>query len=600
MEYPDIEDILGTGAYQIGGSGTNYGQGLTEASINAITKYPPINFGNPLSSLQQYLNRLPLEVLQQFAQLFGEDLQDNFLNVHDAVDTILNFLQPLLQDSFWELLTTFGKFVIGQADWSDVESAWSKVTEVLEDLQIAAGEFWGGVVSILISGWVSPDFADKMADLIVVYFRRTQDRATQQDLEDALDALLAEDPESDFWKFVLGSVRFSSRASALAELFFDVLGGDAEQSELTAEFHEFLDMFGIPHPDFGWLDFGLKLLPQWVKDLNGFLTAAWDLLVAGWNYCLGSGSGADRPFGPNKSTALKNAWTAFYQFIRPVGVGTALATTDNFWGTVATNALGNSFPSMSALNQIGDIFNGLVVTPINSFVQDVKDWWDSLWTPTKNNTSGLVSALFGGSTVGTRIQTSALPASIPQVNIADLPADLTSLEMGIGMCVGRQTVGSVTVAGPGVIAFGSGYFNKQNWKTNHINIYTLNISGNNYDSIKPTKDGLYFCEASLDIDGSFGAATGNGTLRGGIGFRVYNTSGAVQRQVFGNIISAGTFSPIYAIQGTACVPVHADECVVPVLWVINSNNVNIYGEANGMSTHFTVARMSGREGEEES
>lgn len=595
MEYPDIEDILGTGAYQIGGSGTNYGQGLTEESINAITKYPPINFANPLSSLTQYLNRLPLDVLQQFAQLFGPELQDNFLNVHDAVDTILNFLQPLLQDSFWELLTTFGKFIIGQADWDDVETAWDKVTEVLEDLQIAAGEFWGGVVSILISGWVSPGFADKMAELIVVYFRRTQDRATQEDLEDALDALLAEDPESDFWKFAIGSLRFTSRASALAKLFFDVLSGDKPQSELTTKFHEFLAMFGIAPPDLSWLDFALSILPKWVKDLNGFLTAAWELIVAAYNYALTPGTGDDKPFGKNKSAALKLKWDAFISFFLQSQPGTALATTDNFWGTVASNALNNSFPSLSALNQIGDIFNGLVVTPVNTFVQNIKDWWTGLWTTTKDNTSGLVSALFGGSTVGTRIQTSALPASIPQVNIADLPADLTSLEMGIGMCVGRKTVGSVSVSGPNVISFGAGYFNKQNWKTENINIFTVNIGGNNFDSIRPTKDGLYFCEASLDIDGSFGAITGNGTLRGGVGFRVYNTSGVVQRQVMGNIVSAGLFSPIYAIQGTACVPIRANECVVPVLWVINSNSVSIYGEATGMSTHFTVARMSGRE-----
>lgn len=594
MEYPDISDIIGEGAYQVGGS-PRYGQDVTEEFANSITRLPPINFGNLLGSLQQYLNRLPLEALKQFAQLFGEDVQDNFENVTDAVDTILNFLQPMLQNSVWDLFLQFGKFIVGLSEWTDVEAAWEKITEVLEDLQIAAGEFWGGVVSILISGWVSPEFADKLAELIVVYFRRTQGRATQDDLEAALDALLAEDPESDFWKFVLGSVRFSSRASALAKLFFDVLGGGAEQSELTAEFYEFLDMFGIPHPDFGWLDFGLKLLPQWVKDLNGFLTAGWDLLVAGWNYCLGSGSGADRPFGPNKSTALKSAWTTFYQFFRPTGVGTALATTDNFWGTVASNALNSSFPTLSSLNQIGDIFNGLVVTPVNTFVQNIKDWWTGLWTTTKNNTSGLVSALFGGSTVGTRIQTGALPSSIPQVNIADLPADLTSLDMGIGMCVGRQTVGSISVSGPNVIAFGEGYFDKQNWKTNHINIEPITIGGNDFDSIKPTKDGLYFCELSLDIDNNFGAATGNGTFRGGVGFRVYDTLGVVQRQVMGNVFSAGTFSPIYAIQGTACVPVMANEYVIPLLWIINSNSVSIYGEVKGMSTHFTVARMSGQQ-----
>lgn len=34
----------------------------------------------------------------------------------------------------------------------------------------------------------------------------------------------------------------------------------------------------------------------------------------------------------------------------------------------------------SALNQISDIFNGIVVTPINTVVQQIKDWWDATGT----------------------------------------------------------------------------------------------------------------------------------------------------------------------------------------------------------------------------
>ncbi|AJA43320.1 minor tail protein [Mycobacterium phage Sbash] len=53
-------------------------------------------------------------------------------------------------------------------------------------------------------------------------------------------------------------------------------------------------------------------------------------------------------------------------------------------------ALGNL---QTTLNQIGEVFDGVVVTPVNSIVQAVKDWWSSIAGKTQNlNSSGKFDA----------------------------------------------------------------------------------------------------------------------------------------------------------------------------------------------------------------
>ncbi|AKF14380.1 minor tail protein [Mycobacterium phage Phayonce] len=53
-------------------------------------------------------------------------------------------------------------------------------------------------------------------------------------------------------------------------------------------------------------------------------------------------------------------------------------------------ALGNL---ETTLNQIGEVFDGVVVTPVNSIVQAVKDWWNSIAGKTQNlNSSGKLDA----------------------------------------------------------------------------------------------------------------------------------------------------------------------------------------------------------------
>lgn len=555
--YPDYTDVLGVGAYRIGNAESNYGQSLTEQAINSIAKPPDIDFANPMSTLQQYLARLPLDVLKTFAHLLPEDLQDNFENVIGAVSAITGVLQPALQSSFWNLLMEFGKFLIGQATWEDVEDRWADITGTIEDLNIAAGAFWGGVISILVSPWVSEEFADKLSDLIVVYFQRTQGRATQQDLEDALDLVLAEDPESDFWKFVLGSLRFSSRASNLVTLFFEVLSGDEDQSVLTAAFHDFLDMFGIPPPDLGWLDFGLSILPKWVKDLEGFLSAGWNLLVALWNYVLGSGA-----FGPARSDALKDAWNDFYVFFRPEGVGTALATTDNFWGTVASNALASKFPLL-----VGGQIPNATAPPIFS---------------------DLLNSLFGTNAVESTIDLSAIPDGIYQSKIEGLEDDLDSAIIGSGISVGRTNTSSVNipVGTTGTFGMSPGFFNASpTWKTDDVSFGSLKIGGTSYTAVQVQRAGLYICELSFDTNADQGG-------RFGVGFAV----GGYSNVFTSTIMSGNTFTPIYRIQGAIAVYVPASGFILPVFHVVSNANIagiTFKGESTGLVTRFSVTRAGG-------
>lgn len=315
-----VEDAAGAGAYVIG-DGANFGQGLTEQAVDSIVKPPKINAENPLETLGQYLNRIPLEVLKTFALLFGDDVVDNFDTASGAIDSILNSLIPNLQDSWSKLAMTFFKFLKGTATWDDVAEVWGVLNDTLTELNIEAGEFWGQLVAISISPWVTPEFTDALAELILVYFKRTQNKATQQELEDALDALLATESGSDFWKGLLGSTRFVWRVGDLLDTFFKFVAGQKTQAELTASFNAVLELVGLSSP-MPVKDFTQNLAMKWIADL----------------------------FAPSSLS----------------GVTDDLQTT---------------------INQIGDIFDDLVVTPINQAVQNVKDWWNSLWSPTKQSTA---------------------------------------------------------------------------------------------------------------------------------------------------------------------------------------------------------------------
>lgn len=70
-----------------------------------------------------------------------------------------------------------------------------------------------------------------------------------------------------------------------------------------------------------------------------------------------------------------------------------LSTVGSMFGSVAFSVLSTGFDLLStAVNQIMDIFNGLVVTPINSVIQGVLDWWNGITGQTAANTAAASNA----------------------------------------------------------------------------------------------------------------------------------------------------------------------------------------------------------------
>jgi|GEM_PF-3732593 len=523
-----IEKAAGLGAYIIGGGDHDYGQSLTEQGINSIIRPPGINTANPLETLAQYLRRIPLDALKTFALLFDEDIQDNFDNVIDAVDAVMNSLIPKVGDSFTKLAVVIFKFVTGDAAWDDVVEAWGVITDTLVDLNIESGRFWGNVVAILVSPWVSESFADALANLILVYFKRTQGRATQQDLDDALDALLATNPDSDFWKFALGSTRFLLRASNLVEVFFGVLTGTPgkTQTDLDAAWELFLETLDIPTLDTS--NFFQNLLNQWFPKI-------------------------------------------------PQGNIFGLADLDE------------------TLRQIGDIFNDLVVDPINDTVQWILDWWNALWKPAQakaaqasNDTAALKNTLFGGNTVGSVIDMDAIPDGIFQSKVEGLTQDLDDAIIGSGISVGRTATTSTTISSgqTGTFGFNPGFFNAvPTWKTGDLAFGAVTIGGTGFSAVQVERAGFYICEMSLDTSGDQGGRFGIGVAVGGYSNLFTST-----------VMSGNPFTPIYRMQGSVAVYVPANGVILPVLYVVSNSNIagiTFKGESTGLVTRFSVTRTGG-------
>ena len=83
-------------------------------------------------------------------------------------------------------------------------------------------------------------------------------------------------------------------------------------------------------------------------------------------------------------------------------------------GTVTSpfpNLIGLALPTIqSMVNQISDIFNGLIVTPINAAIQGVKDWFADLvgWrSTTTTNVSAASSAASSASSAASAASTNA-------------------------------------------------------------------------------------------------------------------------------------------------------------------------------------------------
>jgi len=102
------------GAYVIGGGDYKYGQEYTNEVVGQMFHIPAPTVGTAIDLLQEYLLKLPIEVLRAFKDLIPGTIDDDFANVLSAVDKIIDSLQdnPVFvtfehfQEFLWKLLTS--------------------------------------------------------------------------------------------------------------------------------------------------------------------------------------------------------------------------------------------------------------------------------------------------------------------------------------------------------------------------------------------------------------------------------------------------------------------------------------------------------------
>lgn len=151
---------------------------------------------------------------------------------------------------------------------------------------------------------------------------------------------------------------------------------------------------------------GVSDFTQWLHDIFDPNSALWSDAKAKWDALMGMLSSYP-PFGssaatvavwwsnllvalgldPTTSAFIANIISGNYDWAKQskAWLDQILSALGLSSGTDVGNAIGanttNIATQTSVLNQISDIFNGLVVTPINTAVQQIKDWWNNLWAP---------------------------------------------------------------------------------------------------------------------------------------------------------------------------------------------------------------------------
>lgn len=95
------------GAFVIGGGDFSFGQDYTPEIIGDMFKIPFPTVDTALDALQAILLKLPIEVLRAFKDIIPGAVDDDFLNVLTAVDTIID----QIQDN--PVFVTFKSFIDG-------------------------------------------------------------------------------------------------------------------------------------------------------------------------------------------------------------------------------------------------------------------------------------------------------------------------------------------------------------------------------------------------------------------------------------------------------------------------------------------------------
>lgn len=81
------------GAFVIGGGDYTYGQDYTNDTVKEMFHIPFPTVGTAIDILQEILLKMPIEALRMFKDVIPGTVDDDFLNVLVAVDTIIDNIQ---------------------------------------------------------------------------------------------------------------------------------------------------------------------------------------------------------------------------------------------------------------------------------------------------------------------------------------------------------------------------------------------------------------------------------------------------------------------------------------------------------------------------
>ncbi|MDP7733632.1 hypothetical protein [Mycobacterium paragordonae] len=453
---PTLETLLGIGAFQIGGGSTNFGQGINEAFVRNLIAGAGTaiwtgieNVGQIIDNIAAWLATLPLEALKMFQHFIPGSVPDQFIDIATAVQTIVSALsvQKLLLslDVFEDFIlntfnllgtivsqiisiikgdpvtpitedvqfvkTWFANFraVFEGIDWSDpfLDPAnaitWLQneiiqplldvfglggITELGSYLYDTLTELGGGLGSIVAS------FSDLLNNLVDGLTGTTG--STLQTPEGVLTAA-----QTLFTNFGNLSTNFNLLLNYLYDAFTGAVGstGKTLSNVLSAAQTFYTGAAGAATKIATLIsDLGGSVIGDVSAIIGSLVTGVADILNTLWNIFTGNTGATGK--------TLANVAAAGSSFFTGAADGaTKFAALLSATGEATATSLGNLINLLvTMLNQIADIFDGGVVTPVNTAVQQINDWWASNLAYLENIPNTAVQGLAGfGTNIGNSV-----------------------------------------------------------------------------------------------------------------------------------------------------------------------------------------------------
>lgn len=123
-----------SGAFTVGGGDFSFGQDYTPTIIGDMFKIPFPTVDTAIDALQALLLKLPIEVLRAFKDIIPGSIDDDFLDVLTAVDTIID----QIQDN--PVFVTFKSFIDGPM--SIIITIINAVLDLIRSLLVHLGLGW--------------------------------------------------------------------------------------------------------------------------------------------------------------------------------------------------------------------------------------------------------------------------------------------------------------------------------------------------------------------------------------------------------------------------------------------------------------------------